>query len=99
LQVRKAYVELASVVQSALDTARPFIEEASHHLEVGLPPEPVLLCADLTRLAQVFSNLLSNAAKYTPRGGTIELSARRGSGEVVIRVRDNGLGIEPDMLD
>jgi PAS domain S-box-containing protein len=99
LQVRKSYVELEDVVQNALETARPFIDEARHDLEVTLPAEAVLLFADLTRLAQVLANLLSNAAKYTSRGGRIELVARREASEVVIRVRDNGHGIEAHMLE
>jgi CheY-like chemotaxis protein len=76
-----------------VETARPAIEAAGHAFSVSLPPEPVTLYADLTRLAQVLSNLLANSAKYTPRGGTIDLVARVQAGEAAIAVRDNGMGI------
>src|SRR6185312_9234717 len=81
-----------------VETARPAIEEAGHELTVLLSPAPVHLDADLTRLAQVFGNLLSNSAKYTPRGGHIWLSAGRRGEEVVISVRDNGIGIPAESL-
>src|ERR1700719_4265785 len=67
-------------------------------MTVTLPPEPILVDADLTRLAQVFSNLLNNAAKYTAQGGHIWLTAERHGGEVLVKVRDTGLGIPADML-
>jgi CheY-like chemotaxis protein len=85
-------------VQSALEAARPSIEAAAHELTVTLPPGPVLLDADPTRLAQVFANLLNNAAKYTERGGHIWLSADRRSREVVVSVRDTGIGISAEHL-
>src|SRR5262249_2737607 len=82
--------DLATVVQSALETGGPAIEQFNHQLTVDLPPEPVPIDADLTRLAQVFANLLNNAAKYTPRGGKIALEVEPdGEGdEVTVRVRD-----------
>jgi CheY-like chemotaxis protein/anti-sigma regulatory factor (Ser/Thr protein kinase) len=80
-------------VGSAVETARPIIDEAGHELMISLPPQPVFLDADLTRLAQVFSNLLTNSAKYTRRGGRIWLSAERWQGGVVVSVRDTGVGI------
>jgi signal transduction histidine kinase/DNA-binding response OmpR family regulator len=98
LELRKSQVTLASVVQSALETSRPLIDEAGHDLTVVLPAEPVYLDADPVRLAQVFSNLLNNAAKYTPEGGRIRLSAERQGNEVVISVKDTGIGIGSDML-
>jgi signal transduction histidine kinase len=70
-----------------------------HQLVVKLPPEPVMIEADPARLAQIVSNLLNNAAKYTPEGGHIELSAQREGGEAVIRVVDDGIGIPREMLD
>jgi CheY-like chemotaxis protein/anti-sigma regulatory factor (Ser/Thr protein kinase) len=92
-------VELAAVVQSAVETSRPLIEAASHTLTVSLPQEPIVLDADAIRLAQAFSNLLNNAAKYTERGGRIWLTAESsGSGEAVVRVRDTGIGIPADKL-
>ncbi|MCY0987134.1 PAS domain S-box protein [Nannocystis sp. ILAH1] len=93
MELRRARVVLADVVNNAVETARPFIDAARHSLEISLPPRPVVLDADLTRLAQVFSNLLTNSAKYTPPGGHIRLSAERSGGEVRVVVRDDGIGI------
>ncbi|PCC71998.1 PAS domain S-box-containing protein [Nannocystis exedens] len=93
MELRRARVVLADVVNNAIETARPFIDAARHTLEVSLPPRPVVLDADLTRLAQVFSNLLTNSAKYTPPGGHIRLTAERSNGEVSVVVRDDGIGI------
>jgi PAS domain S-box-containing protein len=98
LELRKERVDLASVVQSAIEGSRPLIEASGHRLSVSLPPEPVRLDADQTRLAQVFANLLTNAAKYTERGGQITLTARQQGGEVVVAVKDNGIGIAPEHL-
>jgi len=98
LELRKERVSLATVVQCAIETSRPLIEKAEHELSVTLPFTPVHLDADLTRLAQVFSNLLNNAAKYTEPGGRIELTGEVDHNEVVVRVLDNGLGIPADAL-
>jgi signal transduction histidine kinase/CheY-like chemotaxis protein len=98
MELRRSRVRLADVVGSAVETARPLIDAAGHELTVSLPDEPVPLDADLTRLAQVFANLLTNSAKYTPRGGKIWLTASRDSAEVVVTVRDNGVGIPADDL-
>jgi CheY-like chemotaxis protein len=98
MELRRSRVLLADVVSSAVETARPAVEEAGHELTVSLPPEPVHLDADLTRLAQVFGNLLSNSAKYTPRGGHIRLAAERRGEEVAVSVRDNGIGIPAESL-
>jgi PAS domain S-box-containing protein len=98
LALRRERVELAAVVQSAIETARPLLETAGHELTVALPPEPVPLDADPTRLAQVFANLLTNAAKFTDRGGRIRLAAERQGGKVVVSVRDNGVGIPAESL-
>ncbi|QDT15017.1 PAS domain S-box protein [Alienimonas californiensis] len=97
-QLRTRRVTLAEVARSALEAARPFVDEAGHELTVALPEEPVELEADPHRLAQVLSNLLNNAAKYTPRGGRIALTAERRGGEAVVTVADNGLGIPADSL-
>jgi PAS domain S-box-containing protein len=93
MELRRSRVLLKDVISSAVETARPVIEEAGHEFTIRLPPEPVYLDADLTRLAQVFSNLLNNSAKYTERGGRIWLSAEREGSEVTVYVRDTGLGI------
>src|SRR4029450_13732965 len=76
----------------------PFIDESQHELKLVLPREPILLNADLVRMAQVLSNLLINAAKYTTHGGTITLRAERQDGEVVITIKDSGIGIPPELL-
>jgi PAS domain S-box-containing protein len=98
LELRKERVALASVIEQALEASRPDIEQAQHHLTVQLPPGPVELEADPVRLAQVFSNLLNNAAKYTDRGGRIALTAAVSSDEAIISVRDSGIGILPAQM-
>ncbi len=98
VQLRKQRVELAAVVQSAVEAARPLIEARGHELTATLPPEPIYLDADPTRLAQVFANLLNNAAKYSERGGRIWLTAERRGGEVTVSVRDTGIGIAAEHL-
>jgi CheY-like chemotaxis protein len=98
MELRRARVRLAEAVSSAVETARPAIEAAGHELTVSLPPEPVYLDADLTRLAQVFGNLLTNSAKYTPPGGRVWLTADRRGAEVVVEVRDSGIGIPAGSL-
>jgi CheY-like chemotaxis protein len=98
MELRRSRVLFADVVSSAVETARPMIEAAGHELTVTLPPGAVYLDADLTRLAQVFGNLLTNSAKYTPRGGHIWLTAERQAGAVVAAVRDNGIGIPAESL-
>jgi PAS domain S-box-containing protein len=98
IELRRERVELAAVVRSALETSRPLLDEAGHELTVSLPPEPVYLWADPLRLAQVFLNLLNNAAKYTEPGGRIRLGAELAGNEVLVRVRDTGVGIPAEML-
>jgi CheY-like chemotaxis protein len=99
MDLRRSRVSLADVFSSAVETARPAIETAGHELTVSLPRQALYLDADLTRLAQVFSNLLTNSAKYTERGGSIWLSAEQRGGDVVVSVRDTGIGIPLDALD
>jgi PAS domain S-box-containing protein len=99
MDLRKTRVELSVVVEQAVEAARPIIEEQGHRLLVELPDQPLLLEADATRLAQVVSNLLNNAAKYMPAGGDVRLDAKRDGQSVVIRVSDRGIGIPPEMLD
>jgi len=91
-------VDIAGVIARAVETSRPLIETRKHELTVVLPPQPLRVRGDAVRLAQVVSNLLNNAAKYTEEGGRIQLSAANDGGEVVLRVRDNGVGIPPHML-
>jgi PAS domain S-box-containing protein len=98
LELKKAPAELTSVLSAAIETARPLIDAKSHSLSLELPQEPIRLEADAVRLAQVFSNLLINAAKYTDERGNIQLSARRDCDEIVVSVRDNGIGISADMM-
>ena len=98
LDLRKERVELSRVVQIAIETSRPLLEEGGHELTVTLPATPILLDVDQTRLAQVFSNLLNNAAKYTEAGGRVELTASQQGNEVVVSVKDNGVGIPSEML-
>ena len=98
LELRRARVALSDVVNHAVETARPLIDDAGHELTISLPATPVYLDGDLTRLSQVLSNLLTNSAKYTERGGSILLAAERRGGEVIISVRDTGIGIPADAL-
>jgi PAS domain S-box-containing protein len=98
LELRRERIVLADAVSTALETARPAIEAAGHELTVRLPPEPIVLDADLTRIAQVLSNLLINSAKYTAPRGRIALVAERDDGEVRIVVHDTGVGIPRSAL-
>ena len=91
-------VALDGIVATAVDTARPAIVAKGHELCVLLPPDPLRLQADPPRLVQVVANLLDNAAKYTPAGGHILVSAGRENDEAVMRVRDDGIGIPVDLL-
>jgi signal transduction histidine kinase len=98
IRIELAGVDLAAVVSGAVETSRPLIEAGLHRLEVSLPEEPLWVNADQARLSQVLSNLLNNAAKYTPEGGSISISAVRDGADARICVRDNGMGIPPEML-
>ncbi|MCC9604997.1 PAS domain S-box protein [Blastopirellula sp. JC733] len=93
LELRTREIKLEEAVRSAVEATQPFLDEANHTLTVSLPDEPVTLNADLNRLAQIFSNLLNNAAKYTPDGGHIALTAQCEDGEVIVSVKDDGVGI------
>jgi PAS domain S-box-containing protein len=93
IEVRKQEVDLAAIVQTALEISRPLVEAGRHQLDVTLPGTPVSIVADRVRMAQVVSNLLNNAAKYTPRGGRIGLNVSTAPDAAAISVRDNGIGI------
>jgi signal transduction histidine kinase/ActR/RegA family two-component response regulator len=90
--------ELHDVIDNAIEIARPLIEARRHRLEVTLPPERVHLHGDATRLAQVFSNLLNNAARYTGAGGVITVKARANADDIAVEISDTGVGIAPAML-
>ncbi|HUR39772.1 MAG TPA: PAS domain S-box protein [Verrucomicrobiae bacterium] len=99
IELRKEVVPLTEAIHSAAETSGPLIQRSGNALTIELPSYPINVIADRVRLAQVFSNLLNNAAKYTPSGGEIALSASVDGSEAVIRVRDSGLGIPSDSLD
>ncbi len=99
LELRKSRVELSAVVESAVETVGPIIREMGHELHVDLPKQPIVAEGDPARLSQVISNLLNNAAKYMPRGGRIDLSAKRHRSTVTISVKDQGIGIAPEMIN
>lgn len=98
VELRKETIDLAEIVNAAVETTYPMVEKASHQLTVALPADPVILEADPIRLEQVLSNLLGNAVKYTADGGHIRLSVRRENETAVISVRDDGIGIPTEML-
>lgn len=98
LELRKERVELTPIIQQGVEASRPLAESAGHEVVVSMPSESILLSADPARLSQIISNLLNNAYKYTPPGGRIELAAERCGSDVVIRVKDNGIGIPADKL-
>ena len=98
VELRMDQVPLSDIVNNAVETSRPLIEQMGHRLNVKLPSQPVLLQADMTRMSQVFSNLLNNAAKYSESDGRIDLTAEVTGDSVVVRVRDQGIGIATDQL-
>lgn len=99
IRLRKEVVSLNDVIERAVENARPLIESRAHELRLQLPAEPIRLEADPTRLEQVISNLLDNAAKYTMPGGRIRVTAGREGEEAVVRVRDSGIGVPSDVLE
>jgi signal transduction histidine kinase len=98
IELRKGPLNLASVLERCVERVRPQLEERQHTLGVSWSVEPLPLEGDPARLEQVFTNLLTNAGKYTPPGGHIEVCAVREAGEAVVRVKDNGIGIRAEML-
>lgn len=98
LMLKKEHIVLHKIIDSAVEIARPLIQARGHKLSVELPPQPIYLHGDETRLAQVFSNLLNNAAKYTDKNGVIELKAKIVENDVLVEIQDNGIGIAPEIL-
>lgn len=96
--LKRSRVTLASIMESAIEESQPLITAAGHRFLVTMPGTPVWLDADPTRITQIISNLLNNAAKYTPHGGRITLVADVENGALSVRITDNGIGIKPKML-
>ena len=99
IQLRRESIDVAAAVASAIETSRPLIDELGHTLDIEIPDEPIGVDADLTRLAQVFANLLNNAAKYTERGGHIGLRVARDGEQAIVEVRDDGAGMAPERVE
>jgi PAS domain S-box-containing protein len=98
ITLHRSELEIATVIAAAVEMAQPLLEQRRHVLSIEVPRTGLSVLADPDRLAQVLTNLLTNAAKYTPLEGRIGISARREAGEVVVRVTDNGMGISPALL-
>ena len=98
IELRREAVEVADVLRNAIDLSRPLIDQGRHDVKLELADTPLPVDADPVRLAQVFGNLLNNAAKYARSGGEIRIRAGRERDDVVVSVRDRGIGIEPDVL-
>lgn len=98
IELRRAPTDIAMIVARAVETARPAIDAQGHNLDITLPPEPVRVNADLVRMAQVVANLLNNSAKYTPKGGHIDLAVEHVNSDVILRIHDTGIGIARDLL-
>lgn len=97
IELQLAALDVSTVVSAAVETSLPLIDSRKHRLTVSVPPEPLMIRADPSRIAQVMGNLLNNAAKYTPEGGQINLAVSQEGDEVVFRVADNGVGLPEDM--
>ena len=98
IELRRERVDVAGILRDAVESTLPLIDECDHRLELDLPQETLYLDADSTRLTQAFMNLLNNAAKYMDRGGRIDVSIRKEQTQVVLRVRDSGIGLPADRL-
>jgi len=98
IQLRQELLTIGAIISNAVETSRPIIEAHCHSLDVSVPEEPIMVQGDPARLAQVFANLLNNAAKYTPDHGRITISVEAADGEVVTRITDTGAGIPAEML-
>jgi signal transduction histidine kinase/CheY-like chemotaxis protein len=98
LELRRERVDLDAILQIAVETSMPLLEGKGHELHVDSTPARIYVDADVTRLAQVFSNLLNNSAKYSPPGSQVSIATRREAGQVIVRFTDTGTGIPPEML-
>ena len=98
IELRKERLDLGAAITDAVEASRPLMESSGHHFIISLPPQSIYVEGDRTRLAQVFTNLLNNSARYTLRGGHIRLAAEREGNEAVVSLKDNGIGIPPDRL-
>lgn len=98
VELQRETLDLRDIIAPALETVRPLVDRLRHELSIDLPTEPLWIDADATRLVQVVINLLHNAAKYTPPGGRLAVSIHREDDKAILRVRDNGHGISPDLL-
>jgi CheY-like chemotaxis protein/two-component sensor histidine kinase len=98
IDLKKTPVDIAAIVSSAVETARPLLERHRHHLRLDVPRAGLMVDADPMRLSQVVANLLMNAAKYTERGGDIAVTASRDADRLLLSVRDNGMGIDAQLL-
>ncbi len=99
IELQRQNVDISAIINHAVETSKPFIEAAGHELVVSLPSKPLTVNGDLIRLAQVFANLLNNSAKYSNPGGRITLTGSRDDSELVVSVRDTGIGIPHGMLE
>ncbi len=98
IEMHREPIDLVLVARSAIEMSRPAVDAARHELRIELPGEPIEMIGDSVRLAQVFSNLVTNAAKYTDSGGTIWFTVRKDREHAIVSVRDNGIGIDPSHL-
>jgi signal transduction histidine kinase/CheY-like chemotaxis protein len=98
IDVKKEPLDLTAIVKAAVETSRPVLDSLRHEIRLDLEAHQICVAGDPVRLTQVFANLLNNAAKYTNHGGSITIASRRQSGDAVISVKDNGIGIAPHLL-
>ncbi len=98
IELYKEPINLADIINTAIEASKPLLDNGQHHLKVSLPPKPLILNADRVRLTQVFTNLLNNAAKYTPAKGSIDISILYKNNMAIIAIRDNGIGISSSLM-
>ena len=98
LELRREPASLSAIVEGAVEASRPLIDAGGHVLDISIPEEPIVLLADVTRLSQVLSNLLNNAARYSDKKGRIHVEVRREAADAVVRITDEGIGIPATML-